>query len=130
MMGTIKPSKDQALVVGDSRVDSKIKKKSKNPPDQKRYKNKSQKDPQCSKKNSQKKKKKGEMSKCTYCSKGYDPERSYMKKQIDMLTEILEKNNISLPDYSKKREGGSNSEDRESEYMPWLLAHQAHLASS
>ena len=36
-----------------------------------------------------------------------------MKKQIDMLTQILEKNNISLPDFSKKREGGLNSEDRE-----------------
>ena len=31
MMGTIKPSKDQALVAGDSRVDSKGKKKSKKP---------------------------------------------------------------------------------------------------
>ena len=36
-----------------------------------------------------------------------------MKNQIDMLTQLLEKNNISLPDCSKKREGGSNSEDRE-----------------
>ena len=36
-----------------------------------------------------------------------------MKKQIDMLTQLLEKNSISLPDCSKKREGGSNSEDRE-----------------
>ena len=36
-----------------------------------------------------------------------------MKKKIDMLTQILEKNKISLPDSSKKREGGSNSEDRE-----------------
>ena len=36
-----------------------------------------------------------------------------MKNQIDMLTQLLEKNNISLPDFSKKREGGSNSEDRE-----------------
>ena len=34
-----------------------------------------------------------------------------MKKKIDMLTQILEKNCISLPD--KKREGGSSSEDRE-----------------
>ena len=30
-----------------------------------------------------------------------------------MLTQLLEKNNISLPDWSKKREGGSNSEDKE-----------------
>ena len=36
-----------------------------------------------------------------------------MKKKIDMLTQLLEKNGISLPDSSKKREGGSNSEDRE-----------------
>ena len=38
MMGTIKPSKDQDLVAGDSRVDSKSKKKSKNPPKQNRDK--------------------------------------------------------------------------------------------
>ena len=36
-----------------------------------------------------------------------------MKNQIDMLTQLLEKNSISLPDCSKKREGGSNSEERE-----------------
>ena len=37
MMGTIKTSKDQALVAGDSRVDSKSKKKYTNPPEKKRY---------------------------------------------------------------------------------------------
>ena len=36
-----------------------------------------------------------------------------MKKKIDVLTQIMEKNGISLPDRSKKREGKSNSEDRE-----------------
>ena len=36
-----------------------------------------------------------------------------MKKQIDMLTQLLEENGISLPDSSKKREGGSNLEDKE-----------------
>ena len=41
MMGTIKPSKHQDLVAGDSRVDSKTKKKDKNPPEQKRDKSKS-----------------------------------------------------------------------------------------
>ena len=130
MMGTIKPSKYQALVAIDSRVDSKGKKKAKKPPEQKRDKNKSQEEPQGSKKNFQKKKNKGEMSKCAYCSKGYHPESSCMNKQIYMLTKLLKKNNISLPNCSKKREGGSNSEDRAREYMPWLLAHQAHLASS
>ena len=104
MMGTIKPSKDQALVAIDSRVDSKSNKKAKNPPEQKRDKSKSQEEPQGSKKNSQKKKNKGEMRKCAYCSKGYHPERSCMRKQIDMLTQILEKNNISLLDCLKKKE--------------------------
>ena len=36
-----------------------------------------------------------------------------MKKKIEMLTQILVENNISLPDCSKKREGRSNSEDKE-----------------
>ena len=36
-----------------------------------------------------------------------------MKKKIEMLNQIMEKNNISLPDCSKNREGGSNSEDIE-----------------
>ena len=30
-----------------------------------------------------------------------------------MLTQLLEKNNISLPKCTKKREGGSNSDDKE-----------------
>ena len=41
MMGTIKPSKDQAMVAGDSRVDSKSKKKAKKPPKQNRDKKQS-----------------------------------------------------------------------------------------
>ena len=121
MLGTIKPSKYQALVAGDLKVDSKSKKKYKKPHEQKRDKSKSQEEPSGSKKNFQKKKNKGEVSKCTYCSKGYHPENSCMKKKIDMLTQLLEKNNISLPNLSKKREGGSNSEDKE-EYMLWFLA--------
>ena len=96
MMGTIKPSEGQDLVAEYSRVDLKSKKKDKNPPEQKRDKNESQEEPQGSKKNSQKKKNKGEMSKCAYCSKGYHPESSCMKKQIDMLTQLLEKNNTRL----------------------------------
>ena len=42
MMGIIKLSKDQALVAGDSRVDSKGKNKDKNPPQKNRYKKESQ----------------------------------------------------------------------------------------
>ena len=51
MMGTIKPSKDQALVSRDSRVDSKGKKKYRKPHEEKRDKNMSQEEPQGSKKN-------------------------------------------------------------------------------
>ena len=53
IMGTIKPSKDQALVSGYSKVDSKGKKKynSKKPAEQKRDKSKSQEESSGSKKN-------------------------------------------------------------------------------
>ena len=44
------------MVAGDSKVDLKSKKKAKNPPKQKRDKNKSPEEPQGSKKNYQKKK--------------------------------------------------------------------------
>ena len=103
-----------SLVAEDSRVDSKSKKKAKNPPEQKRDKNKSPEEPQGSKKNPQKKKNKGKMSKCIYCSKGNPSKSSCMKKKIDMLTQLLENNGISLPKISKKREGGSSLDDRES----------------
>ena len=36
-----------------------------------------------------------------------------MKNQIDMLTQLLEKKNISLPNGTKKKEGGSSFEDKE-----------------
>ena len=42
MMGIIKPSKDQYLVAGDSKVDLKSNKKDKKPPEQKRDNSKSQ----------------------------------------------------------------------------------------
>ena len=58
MMGTIKPSKDQALIAGDLRVDSKSKNKSKKPPEKRRDKKQSPEDQQGPKKNTQKKKKK------------------------------------------------------------------------
>ena len=56
MMGTIKPSKYQALVARDSMVDSKRKKKAKKPLEKKRDKAKSQEESSGSKKNPQKKK--------------------------------------------------------------------------
>ena len=50
LMGTIKPSKDEALVAGDSKVNSKNKKKDKKPPDKKGGKSKSQEESSNSKK--------------------------------------------------------------------------------
>ena len=35
-----------------------------------------------------------------------------MKNAIDMMAQILEKNNIPLPDGAKKKDGGSNSENK------------------
>ena len=114
MMGTIKPSKYQDLVVGDSKVDSKGKKKYKKPPNKNGYKSKSHEESSNSKKkNSHKKKGKGEMRKCAYFGKGFHPEISYMKKQIDMLNQILEKHTISLLEGAKKKEGGPSFEYKE-----------------
>ena len=75
MMGTMKYSKYQALVVGDSKVNSKDKKKAKKPPDKKGDESSNSK-----KKNFQKNKGKGKGSKCAYCSKDFHPEISCMKK--------------------------------------------------
>ena len=50
MMGTIKPSKDQALVVGYYKVDSKGNKKAKKPPDKNGDKSKYQEESSKSKK--------------------------------------------------------------------------------
>ena len=107
MMGAVKPSKDQDLVVGYSKMDSKGKKKDKKPPDQKGDKSKSHEESSKSKKN----KGKGEMSKCAYCGKGFNLEISCMNKQIDMLTQRLEKHNVSLPEGANKKEEGRSSEE-------------------
>ena len=53
------------------------------------------------------------MIKCAYYGKGFHPKSSCMKKQIDMVSQILKKYNISLPEGAKKKEGGSNFEDKE-----------------
>ena len=90
------------------------KKKAKKPPYQKGDKSKSQeKSSNSKKKKFQKNKGKGEGSKCAYCGKGFNHESSCMMKQIDMLTQLLEKNNISLPSGASKKEEGFNFENQE-----------------
>ena len=73
MMGTIKPSKYQSLVAGDSNMDSKGKEKSnsKTPPDQKKDKSKPHEDSSSSNKNYHNNKVKDEMRNCTYYDKVY-----------------------------------------------------------
>ena len=71
-------------------MDSKGKKKAKNPPYKKGYNSKSPEESSNSKKKkSLKKKGKGEMIKCEYCGKGFHLEISCMKKNIYMLTQLL-----------------------------------------
>ena len=126
-MGTIKLSKDQDLVVGDSQVNSKDKNKAKKPLDQKWDNPKSQEESSNSKKkNFHKKKGKGEGSKCAYYGKGFHHERYFMKKQIDMMNQILEKNNISLPGGASKKEGGSNFEGQERVHALVVITVRSH----
>ena len=103
-------------------MDSKCKKKAnpKKPHDQKKDKSKSHEEPSSSKNNSQKKKGKGEMRKYNYCGMVFHLEISCMKKQIDMLTQLLEKHNISLPEGAKRRVRQILKTRRE--FMHWLQA--------
>jgi hypothetical protein len=43
--------------------------------------------------------------KYTYCNRGFHPKSACMKKQIDLMTEILQKNNLGdqIPDGAKKK---------------------------
>ena len=36
-----------------------------------------------------------------------------MKKTIDMMAQLLEKNNIPLPEGTRKKDGGSGSDNKE-----------------
>ena len=44
------------------------------------------------------------MEKCTYCQKGFHPESSCIKKQIDQMAQILQKHNLGhhIPEVAKK----------------------------
>ena len=96
--------------------------KSKKPPDKKGDKSKSQEESSNSKKKKfQKKKGKAEGNKCTYCGKGFHPERSCMKKQIDMLNQLLEKKTCHFLKTQRRRKEDQVSKTRR-ELMPWLKA--------
>ena len=112
-MCTIKSTKDQALTAGVSNP-AKGKKKAR---DSKQQEKKKQEKPKSldgvSNPTKEKEKKKQEKTKCTYCHKGWHPESACMKKTIDMMAQLLDKNNIPLPEGARKKEGGSGSKNKD-----------------
>ena len=111
-MGTIK-DKDQSLAMGVSNS-SKGKKKAKNSklPEKKK--------PEKTKSNDggsnppkEKDKKGKEKTKCTYYHKGWHLESSCMKNTIDMMAQLLEENNIPVPDGARKKDGTSSFDNNE-----------------
>jgi len=67
-------------------------------------------DPSSSRKNKQWGK---EKTKCSYCAKGIHPESSFMKRKIDQMALLLDKNNISLPEGTRKKEVGDRNNQPE-----------------
>ena len=47
-------------------------------------------------------KKKGSTSKCYYCSKGFHPEKKCFNNNMEIMSHILEKHNIKVPDELEK----------------------------
>ena len=47
-------------------------------------------------------KKKGSTSKCSYCSKGFHFEKKCFKKKMDIMSQLLEKHTIEVPDELEK----------------------------
>ena len=46
--------------------------------------------------------KKGSTSKCSYCSTGFHPEKKCFKKKMDIMSQLLEKHKIEVPDELEK----------------------------
>ena len=103
-MGTIKSSKDQDLVAGVLNP-SKGKNKAK---DSRKQDKKKQERPKSSDGGSNtykdKDKKNKDKTKCTYFHKGLHPKSACMKKTIDMMVQLLEKNNIPLLEGAWKKD--------------------------
>ena len=58
-------------------------------------------------------KKNQEKTKCTYYHKGWHPYSACMKNTIDMMVQLLEKNNIPLLEGARKKDGGSGLDNKE-----------------
>ena len=59
----------------------------------------------------EKEKKGKEKSKFSYFHKGWNLESSCMKKTIDTMAQLLEKNNIPIPNSTRKRYGNSSASE-------------------
>ena len=66
-------------------------------------------EPSGSRKNKQRCK---EKTKCSYCSRGFHPEISCMKRTIDHISLLLEKSNIILQGARKKNTGDRNNQPK------------------
>ena len=93
-MGIIRSSKDQALFAGGPKVmNGKGKQKNQKP----KYEPPKEKDQSDESSSSRRNKKKGkEKVLCSYCERGFHPERSCTGRTIDQMDILLEKNNITL----------------------------------
>ena len=95
-MGVIKTSKYQALLVTDSNKEQ-AKGKSKGKEHKTTDSNAKENQKNYEGDSGSKKKKKLKKKMCPYCVRGFHPEDSCMKKQVDHLTTLLKQNNIALP---------------------------------
>ena len=102
-MGALKYSKINyysLMFQGSKKTKSKEKEilKGKNPKSEIEYESSKPNDEDSMKKT----KKKGSTSKCSYCRKGFYPENKCFKKNMDIMSYILENHNIKVPDELEK----------------------------
>ena len=115
-MGTLKSSKSHALVANQGTKEQKGQSSNNNSKDKKQKNSKEKKDQilvaskaTIDTPSSKGDKPKKEKVQCAYCKRPGHDEHKYLKKQIDHLTQILEKNNISVPESTKQSSNeGSN----------------------
>jgi hypothetical protein len=101
-MGSIKRSKNQALVATDApKRSGKDKQKGKG----KFPESKKERSAQSSDNSSEPKgKKKKEITLFIYCSKGFHPEENCMRKTIDEMAKQLQQHNLTVPENAKKKD--------------------------
>ena len=115
-MGTLKSSKSHALAANQGTKEQKWQSSNNNSKDKKQKNSKEKKDQilvaskaTIDTPSSKGDKPKKEKVQCAYCKRPSHDEHKCLKKQIDHLTHILEKNNINVPESIKQSSNeGSN----------------------